>query len=171
VGDWVIEPLGRDHDRSGFSCGKPPLDDFIRKLVTQYEKRNLGRTFVAVSPGATRVCGYYTLAAGSVTFPDLPKVVSKKLPRHPVPVVLLGRLAVDLFCRGQGLGHRLLTDALRRAMTHAEALGIYAVEVVAIDDEAKGFYERYGFLPLLDSPLHLFLPIATIRAASGGSGS
>lgn len=166
--DWRIEPLGREHDRAAFSCGKPPLDDFIRRLVSQYEKRNLGRTYVAVRPGEARVCGYYTLASGAVAFEHLPEASAQKLPRHPVPVVLLARLAVDQTEQGRGLGERLLIDALRRCLELANRLGIHAVEVDAIDQPARAFYEKYGFVPLLDRELHLFLPIATIRDATGG---
>ena len=100
--DCRIERLCRIHDRAGFSCGKPSLDEFLRRLVTQYEKRDLGRTFVAVVPGDTKVCGYYTLASGGIAFQNLPAAAAKKLPRHPVPVVILARLAVDLGAQGKG---------------------------------------------------------------------
>jgi GNAT superfamily N-acetyltransferase len=165
--DWQIQPLDRGHIREAFSCGKAPLDDFIRRLVTQYEKRNLGRTYVADQPGETTVCGYYTLASGALAFEKLPKKSGKRLPKHPVPVVLLARLAVDQTAQGRGLGERLLIDALRRCVDLADELGIHAVEVDAIDQQAKVFYERYGFAPLLDNELHLFLPIATIQDGLG----
>jgi GNAT superfamily N-acetyltransferase len=165
MGDWPIERLAKSHERSGFSCGKPPLDDFIRTLVTQYEKRNLGRSDVALRPGESRVCGYYTLASGAIPFVTVPAAAAKKLPRHPVPVILLARLAVDQHAQGQGLGEALLLDALDRCSSMADSLGIHAVEVAAIDQSAKRFYEKYGFVPLLDADLHLFLSIATIRDA------
>lgn len=167
MADWRIERLDRSHERSEFACGKAPLDDFIRKLVSQYEKRNLGRTYVAVRGEEKRIFGYYTLASGAVPFESLPEGASKKLPRHPVPVVLLARLAVDTLARGQRLGEMLLIDALRRSLTLAERVGIHAVEVDAIDAEAKAFYEKFGFVGLPDQELHLYLPIATIRAAFG----
>jgi GNAT superfamily N-acetyltransferase len=167
MAEWTIEPLNRSHERSEFCCGKVPLDNFLRTLVSQYEKRRLGRTYVAVRSGEPRVLGYYTLASGSVSFANLPEKAAKKLPRHPVPVVLLARLAVDQAARGQGLGRLLLVDALRRCLSLANHLGIHAVEVDAIDDEAKAFYAKYGFVPLQDQPLHLYLPIATIEDAFG----
>jgi GNAT superfamily N-acetyltransferase len=163
MADWQIERLARHHERSGFSCGKPPLDDFILRLVTQYEKRNLGRTYVAVRQGESQIRGYYTLASGAVPFQNLPEPAAKKLPKHPVPVVLLARLAVDQSAQGQGLGEALLLDALRRSASLADKLGIHAVEVDAIDQQAKCFYEKHGFVPLLDDKLHLFLPTATIH--------
>jgi GNAT superfamily N-acetyltransferase len=155
--------LDRTHERAEFSCGKGPLDYFLRSLVSQYEKRRLGRTYVVVRPGEKRVLGYYTLASGAVSFETLPDEAAKKLPRHPVPVILLARLAVDQCAQGQGLGGFLLVDALRRSMHLAEQLGVHAVQVDAIDEDARAFYQRFGFLPLRDNALHLYLPIATVE--------
>jgi GNAT superfamily N-acetyltransferase len=163
--DWKVERLAASHGREHFVCGKPPLDDFLRKLVSQYERRNLGRTYVAVRPGDLRVAGYYTLASGAVAFGNLPDASARKLPKHPVPVILLARLAVDQAAQGRGLGEALLLDALGRCLGLADILGIHAVEVDAIDGAARAFYEKFGFVPLLDDELHLFMPIATIREA------
>jgi len=162
VVDWIIEPFGKSHDRSAFTCGKPALDEFLRTRVSQYEKRRLGKTFVAVLQGEQRVRGYYTLAAGAVAFEHLPTVASTKLPKHPIPVILLARLAVDLSAQGQGLGEKLLLDALQRSLDLSDSLGAHAVEVNALDDSAIAFYVKYGFSPLLDNPRHLYLPLATI---------
>jgi GNAT superfamily N-acetyltransferase len=164
MADWHIERLDRGHLRDVFSCGKPPLDEFIRRLVSQYEKRNLGRTYVAVPPGNKQVLGYYTLASSAIPFQNLPEPSARKLPRHPVPVILLARLVVDQSVQGRGWGEGLLIDALQRGLGLADELGIHAVEVDAIDQQAKAFYEKYGFAPLLDSAFHLFLPIATVQA-------
>lgn len=119
--DWPIVPLAAEHERSGFSCGKPPLDDFLRRLVSQYEKRHLGRTYVACYPGTRRVAGYYTLASGSIVFQNLPAAAARKLPRHPMPSVILARLAVDQAAQGQGLGETLLIDAFQRTLGLSEA--------------------------------------------------
>ncbi|MFL5245090.1 MAG: GNAT family N-acetyltransferase [Gemmataceae bacterium] len=161
--DWQIERLNKSHDRATFCCGKAPLDDFIHSLVGQYEKRKLGRTYVAVAPSTSRIVGYYTLANSSVPFQSLPAAIAKRLPKHPVPVVLLGRLAVDQTAQGAGLGEFLLMDSLARCRELSEEIGIFAVEVLALDMAAKGFYEKYGFLPLEDNALHLFLPIKTVQ--------
>lgn len=163
--EWVIEHLDRAHERRDFTCGKAPLDDFLRTLVSQYEKRDLGRTYVAIRQGDKRVFGYYTLAAGSVSFQNVPSRAAKKLPKHPVPVILLARLAVDQTVRGQGLGRVLLLDALTRSLELSANLGIHAVEVDAIDEEARQYYHKYGFVALEDSPLHMYLSIASIGAA------
>jgi len=167
VVEWVVEPFGKQHERDSFSCGKAPLDEFLRTRVSTYAKRRLGQTFVAVPTGGTRVLGYYTLAAGAVSFEHIPAGASKKLPKHPVPVVLLARLAVDGSAQGTGLGEGLLLDALQRALDLSGRLGVYAIEVDAIDDAAAAFYRKYGFTPLLDDPLHLYLPIATVEQLLG----
>ena len=164
MADWQIERLERGHVRDAFSCGKPPLDEFIHRLVSQYEKRNLGRTYVAVHPGDRQVLGYYTLASGALSYQNLPESSARKLPRHPVPVILLARLAVDQGVQGQGWGEGLLIDAVHRGVGLSETLGIHAVEVDAIDQQARAFYEEYGFVPLLDNEFHLYLPIATVQA-------
>lgn len=167
MAEWNVEPLAKEHERGEFTCGKGPLDSFLRTLVSQYEKRRLGRTYVAVRPGGKRVLGYYTLASGAVSFENVPAEATRKLPRHPVPVILLARLAVDQSTQGQGLGGFLVADALRRCLSLAGQLGVHAVEVDAIDDQAKVFSQRYGFAPLLDDPLPLFLPMATVEKAFG----
>jgi GNAT superfamily N-acetyltransferase len=164
---WRIEPLARSHERAAFECGQPSLDEFLRTYVTQYEKRRLGRTYVAVVPGRSQVLGYYTLASSAVPLRNLPAPLARKLPAHPVPVALLARLAVDLRCRGEGLGRHLLMDALHRCLELSAALGIHAVEVLAIDGDAASFYGRYGFVALLDDSRHMFLPLATLAQAFG----
>src|SRR5947199_9952309 len=99
--DYVIEALDASkHERTEFSSGKAPLDEFLRTLVSQYEKRKLGTTFVAVRSGQGRVLGYYTLAAGAIAFAKLPKPAAKKLPKHPVPPIRLVPPAVDRSAQG-----------------------------------------------------------------------
>jgi GNAT superfamily N-acetyltransferase len=168
--DWQIERLHPSHERAEFSCGKRQLDEFIHSVVSQYEKRKLGRTFVAVRPGEKKVYGYYTLAAGSVSFLHLPASAAKKLPKHPVPVALLGRLAVEQSAQGLGLGEELLMDALHPCLELSEKLGIFAVEVMAIDQDVRRFYLKYGFVPLEDNELHLYLPLTTIADKLGRNG-
>lgn len=161
---WVIEELGSDHDRAGFSCGHESLDTFLKQFASQNQKTGVSRTFAALRPGQKLVCGYYSLAAGSVQFQQLTDAQRKRLPRYPVPVAHLGRLAVDTSVQGQGLGAYLLVDALARVDRVDRELGIHAIEVVAIDDAAKRFYLKYGFTELADDPHHLFLSMKTVRA-------
>jgi GNAT superfamily N-acetyltransferase len=171
MADWRIERLDRSHERGEFCCGKAPLDEFLRSLVSQYEKRNLGRTYVAVKAEEKKVHGYYTLASSAVPFAHVPSKIARKLPRHPVPVALLARLAVDRAAQGKGLGAELLMDALRRCRELSDTLGIFAVEVLAIDEEARKFYEKYGFAPLLDEQRHLYLAIKTLEGVLGAESA
>jgi ribosomal protein S18 acetylase RimI-like enzyme len=162
MSDWQIERLSNAHQRGEFCSGKSPLDTFIQVTAGQYQKKRIGQTFVLVRPGEKRVWGYYTSAAGALSLEALPEEQRKKLPKHPVPTVHLGRLAVDKQCQGQKLGERLLFHFLHGALTIAEATGVFAVDVRAIDEESRSFYLKYGFIPLPDTPLHLFLPMKTV---------
>lgn len=160
---WTIEELGPHHDRSTFSCGHASLDDFLKQYATQNQKTGVSRTFVATLPNESIVRGYYSLAAGSVRFEVLTDDQRKRLPKYPVPVAHLGRLSVDKSVQGRGLGEHLLLDAFARIATVDRALGIHAVEVVAIDSAAKGFYVKYGFAELKDDPHHFFLSMIKIK--------
>lgn len=158
-----VETLIRAHLRSRFTCGEASLDNYLQRLAIQHDERGVGRTFVVVEGADNLVLGYYTLATGRVDFESVP--TDKKLPpRVPVPVVLLARLAVDNTQQGRGLGKMLLLHALWRAQRIAEQAGVYAVEVDALHEEAARFYARFGFTPLLDNPLHLYLSMKTVAA-------
>jgi GNAT superfamily N-acetyltransferase len=109
--NYHIEPLSPQHDRAAFDCGEPSLNDFLHRYARQNDEKGLGRTYVAVLPDERHIYGYYTIASGSLQFDTIPE----KLPRYPIPVVLLGRLAVDQEAKGQGLGKALLADALKRS--------------------------------------------------------
>lgn len=156
---FVIEPLGKHHRRDEFDCGEESLNEFLKKYARQNSEKGFGRTFVAVLPEGNEVLGYYTLSSGSVSFENF----EEKLPRYPIPTVHLGRLAADLKMRGQGLGELLLIDALERIALVAAELGIYAVELYALNERAKNFYLKYGFVALKDDEKHLYLPIETLK--------
>src|SRR5437879_2351777 len=156
---WVIERLARGHDRSLFNCGHLVLDDWLKTRAGQFDRKDLARTYVAVLSGQERVLGYYALSSHRVRFEALSEDQAKGLPKIDVPVVLLGRLAVDQSVQGKGLGAFLLIDALRRALQVSTEVGIRAVEVDELDEGARSFYLRYGFVPLLDDPYHLYLPM------------
>lgn len=160
---WQIEALGADHEQESFYSGYGQLDDYIKKYASQHIRKHFSRTFVAVAPGTKEVLGFYTLSASSVDFAHVPEKMRKKLPRYPVPVALLGKLAVDRRTQGRGLGTFLLMDALYRVIAVAEEMAVFAVVVNAIDESAKAFYLTYGFQPFQDEPLHLFLPLSTIK--------
>lgn len=168
MAEWQIELLTDDHERGAFSCGKSSLDAFIRTQAGQYARKDVGRTYVAIRPGAKAVIGYYTLSASAIEFTSPPSALSKKLPKHPVPTVLLGRLAVDTSARGTGLGRDLLADALKRTARIAGEIGVFAIHAHALDDDAKAFYAHFGFLELAEQERHMFLPVATIRKQVSG---
>ncbi len=156
---YIIEPLNTSHDREAFDCSELSLNDFLKRFARQNDEKGLGRTFVAVEAGNPKIKGYYTLSTGSLKFDNVPE----KLSRYPIPVAHLGRLAVDVSARGQGLGEYLLLDALARIAVIAGLIGIYAIEVYALSEQAKNFYLKYGFKPLLDDTLHLYLPMKAVR--------
>lgn len=156
--------LDSQHDRAAFSSDSEPLNRYIQTQASQDVRRRVAACYVALA-GEQRIAGYYTLASSSVLLTDLPANIGKKLPRYPtVPAVRMGRLAVDQAFKGQGLGGALLADALDRA-ARAE-IAAFAMMVDAKDDAASAFYQHHGFIALPDSPLTLFLPLATVRPAS-----
>jgi len=160
-----IERLTTGHDRESFDCGEESLNRYLAQLARQKADRDLGVTFVLVPErGSREVLGYYTLVAGTVGGGALPE---KGLMRQrTVPVIRLARLAVDRRRQGQGFGESLLFHALHRAQLVAEMVGAYAVVVDALNDRASSFYVRYGFQPLLDDPLHLYMTLNSVRALS-----
>lgn len=160
----VVELLQPHHDRGGFDCGKPSLNEFLQRQARQNADRNVGVTHVVVpAAGDPKILGYYTLVTRTVESAILPE--AKKLPRGPVGVVLLGRLAVSSDYQRQGLGKRMLLRAIRQTEVAAREIGIYALVLDALDEEARAWYLGldFGFETLLDDPNHLFLPVGTIR--------
>ncbi len=161
---WIIEKLDKRHDRAAFSCGVKELDTYLHRFAGQNEKSGISQHFVAVATaGEGGILGYYALSAGSVVFELVPDHLKKRLPRYPVPVAHIGRLAVDRSMQGRGLGEDLLIDALARIARVADEIGIHAVEVVAINGSARRFYLKYGFTALADDERHLYLPLAAVR--------
>jgi GNAT superfamily N-acetyltransferase len=156
-----VEPLGSDHDRSGFESGVEPLDRYFRSQAGQDARKNMAAPFVLVLPDGV-IAGYYTLSSTAVRLAALPAATMRRLPRYPlVPATLLGRLAVDRRQQGKGYGRFLLADALYRAAR--SEIASFAVIVDAKDDGARRFYERESFLSFADEPMKLFRPMADIR--------
>jgi GNAT superfamily N-acetyltransferase len=156
------------HDVAHFACGQESLDRWLQRYAGQGERRNATRTFVATDEqGAAR--GYYTLVAGQLEHAEATETVRKGLSHHfPIPVAILARLAVDERSQGQGLGVRLLDDALERVCRAAQEVAVRAVVVHAIDDAAAGFYKRFGFHGLSAAPLTLMVTLAELRQAGYG---
>jgi GNAT superfamily N-acetyltransferase len=157
--------LDAGHDLAAFDCGVPALDNYLQKFALQNQRSQSARTYVATRGGC--VAGYYTLAAAMARREETPARVAKGLAAHPVPVILLARLAVDKGEMGKGLGAGLLKDALLRAAQAADIIGCRAVMVHAKEEEAKAFYERFGFEPSPDDPFRLFLLMKDIKANLG----
>ena len=160
----VVAPLKPTHDRTDFQCGVEALDRYLKKQAKQDIKRGISRVFVATKPdNPTAVIGYYALSTLSIELNQLPEKLARKLPKHPVPAALLGRLAVSNAAQGQGVGKILLADAIKRTLAVSDQIAIYAMVVDAINDDAKGFYEQFGFTRLSDDSPRLFLPLKSIN--------
>jgi len=157
-----IEKLTADHDLSAFDCGKPALNDWLRRFALTNQQNDSARTYVLHR--ARKVVGYYSLSAGAVRKEESPARIAKGLARHPIGAILLARLAVDRNERGKGLGKELLVDALSRAMAAADAIGARAILVHAIDEEAAAFYKNFGFEPSPLEPRQLMLLMKDLRA-------
>ena len=165
----VIEPLDQRHNRTAFSCGLPELDRYLAQQASQDVRRRIARVFVCTANDSHEVLGFYTLSAVSINLASLPKELSRKLPHHPVPCALIGRLAVNRASQGQGLGRMLLADAVKRVVAAGETVAMHALIVDAANDGARHFYQGFGFMPLTDEPMRLFLPLdhAALRSSKG----
>jgi predicted GNAT family N-acyltransferase len=156
---FTVEQLSSHHHRRDFDCGVEELNAYLQRYSGQHERKGMGRTYVATKENDPRVLGYYTISSSAVAFDAVPE----KIPHHPVPVALIGRLAVANGVRNQRLGETLLIHALRSAQRAAKIVGIYAVVVDAVDESARNFYVKYGFNELTDDRLHLYLPMKAIE--------
>jgi GNAT superfamily N-acetyltransferase len=163
---WLIEPLGRQHDRAAFSCGNETLDRYLKEIASQDARRRVAAPFVAVDEAARNtILGYYTLSSFAIGLADLPQDMVRKLPAYPVvPATLLGRLAVSQAHRGLGLGEYLLLGALHRAYAQSSQIAAFAIVVDAIDEAAERFYEHFDFIPFPERRGRLFLPMKTVAA-------
>jgi GNAT superfamily N-acetyltransferase len=154
--------LTKDDPVDGFDCGLDELNRYLQKHALQAQSGDGARTYVTFNAGV--IAGFYTLAYGSVEYSSASGRMTKGLARHPVPVMLLARLAVDLRFTKRGLGTELFRDALLRTVAAADIAGLRAVVVDAKGEPAKRFYERYGFEALPDSPYRLSLILKDVRS-------
>ena len=165
TGDFRLEVLGAQHERTRFTCGVAALDEYFRTQATQDARRRASACYVAVQHETNAVAGYYTLAAASVPLTELPESLSKRLPRYPsVPVGRVGRLAIDLSFQGRKLGAALLADAALRALRSEVA--VFALVVDAKDDAAVAFYRHHGFEMYGGQPKQLIVPLASFAGAA-----
>ena len=148
------------HDRKAFECGVPALDEYIRRLAEQHKRRGISSVYVLVDSAAPEfILGFYTLSAAEVDVTQLAEVDRKRLPRYPVPCFRMGRLACRTDQQGRGIGKLLVGCAVDRCLKAREQVAAYALIVDAKDEVARSFYEHFGFKPLLDSGLTLYLPL------------
>jgi len=155
------QPITPDHDLAGFECGEPSLDEWLKRRALRNQASGASRCFVLCN-GAS-VIGYYSLSAGVIAHEAAPKAMRRNMP-DPLPVLLLGRLAVDRRHHNRGIGQALLRDAMIRAVRVASETGVFAILVHAISDPAKQFYLSRGFLESPLQPMTLLMTISTIRS-------
>jgi GNAT superfamily N-acetyltransferase len=159
---WQIVPLEPSYERSAFDCGVPDLNEWLQVHALQSQKSCSARVFVAVDRDNC-VVAYYAIAAQSVLAYDAPDRMRKGMPRHPIPVLLIARLAVDERCKGKGLGAGLLKNALLRCLNASREVGIRAVIVDAKNEAARRFYQHFDFESFPESRNRLFLLLKDLR--------
>lgn len=161
-----VEKLRFDHETEAFDCGKAELNRFLSRFAFVNQRANTAQTYVVCR--GTQVVGYYSLTVGQADHKDAPARISQGMARHPIPLMILARLAVDGREQGQRLGAALLKDALLRCAAAADIAGIRALFVHAKDEEATAFYRHFNFQPSPTDPHHLFLLMKDLSRMSGG---
>ena len=152
-----IEKLARHHAVTGFDCANEPLNRFLQRFALANQQANASQTYLGLAQDV--VVGFYTLVVGQVSFDAAPTRLTKGLARHPVPIMLIARLAVSVDWQGKGLGAGLLKDAMLRTLNAADIAGIRALAVHAKNEVARAFYEHFDFVQSPSDPLHLFVLI------------
>jgi GNAT superfamily N-acetyltransferase len=161
-----IEKLGPHHAIASFDCGREQLNRYLLRFAWSHQQAGAAQTYVGLV-GDT-IVGYYTLVVGEVAREEAPERLVKGLARHPVPIMLLARLAVDRRSHGLGVGKALLRDALQRTVQAADIAGIRAFAVHAKNEEAQAFYLKFDFIPSPTDPLHLFILLKDVRRIISG---
>lgn len=156
-----VEKLRPDHQIEDFDCGREELNRYLLRYALQNQQAGAAQTYVGLV-GET-VIGYHALAVGQVSREEAPQRLTKGLARHPVPIMLLARLAVDRRWQGEGVGKALLKDAMYRTLQAADIAGIRAFAVHAKDEEARNFYQKFDFIPSPTDPMHLFVLLEDVR--------
>jgi GNAT superfamily N-acetyltransferase len=168
---WHEEPIGKRHDREAFDCGEDALNEFLRRYARKSHELGGAKTFLAIDDAGNKtVLGFYSLSPASVEYPRVPEIARRGLARHEVPGFRLARLAVDRNFQGQGLGGQLLLAAGRRCLLASAEVGGVVLAIDAKNERVAGWYASYGAVPLLDAPLSLLLPLATIKSALIAAG-
>ncbi|MCB1658467.1 MAG: GNAT family N-acetyltransferase [Pseudomonadales bacterium] len=161
---FEIDVLSRQYQRDSFNCGQADLNTFLKQYAIQQQSRFLSQTYVAYND-SKQVIGFYSLANGSTLRDDLPITEQKRLPKYPIPCVIIGRFAVDVGYQGQGIGQALLRHAFNKVIEVSALTGTAYILVHAKDDKAASFYKRLGFQSFPQQPLTLFLSVASLVAS------
>jgi len=156
-----VEKLRREHAVADFDCGSPQLNQYLLRYAWQNQRAGAGQTYVGLVGDV--IVGFYTLTVGQVSYGNAPERLTKGLARHPVPIMLLARLAVDHRWQNQGIAKALLRDAMQRTLQAADIAGIRAFAVHAKDEAAKRFYQHFDFVPSPSDPMHLFVLLKDVR--------
>ena len=156
-----IEKLTRSHAVDGFDCGKEPLNQFLVRYALANQQAGSSQTYVGLV--AEELIGYYTLAFGAVEHAAAPERIGKGLAKHPIPIMVLARLAVSTNWQRKGVGPGFLKDAVLRTLQASEIAGLRALAVHAKDDEARAFYEHFGFVASPTDPYHLLVLLKDIK--------
>jgi len=163
--NYQIRSLDATVDTAHFQCGSEPLNDYIRRYASQDVRKNVTRVFVAAPENdPQKLAGFFTLSAGSVSCSSLPEALARKLPRYPIPVALIVRLAVDNQFQGKGLGSILLADACHKVSQASAVLAVAGIIVDAKDQKAISFSEHFGFIPLQGQTDRLLLPVSAFQS-------
>ncbi|MBI3679385.1 MAG: GNAT family N-acetyltransferase [Acidobacteria bacterium] len=170
VAAWHEEPIHKKHDRETFDCGEEALNEFLRRYARKSHELGGAKTFLAIDDANKTILGFYSLSPASVEYARTPEIVRRGLARHDVPGFRLARLAVDRRAQGHGLGGQLLLAAGKRCLLASAEVGGVLLVIDAKNDRVAGWYARFGAVPLLDAPLTLLLPLATIEAALKTAG-
>jgi len=156
-----VEKLRRDHPVEGFDCGRQELNRYLLRYAWQNQQAGAAQTYVGVA--GEIIAGYHSLTVGQVILEDAPNRLKKGLAKHPIPIMLLARLAIDRRWQGRGVGKALLRDAMQRTLQAADIAGIRALAVHAKVEEARRFYEHFDFAPSPADPMHLFVLLKDVR--------
>ena len=167
---WHEEPISKKHDRESFDCGEEALNEFLRRYARKSHELGGAKTFLAIDDASGTILGFYSLSPASVDYARTPEIVRRGLARHEVPGFRLARLAVDRHWQGHGIGGQLLLAAGRRCLLAAAEVGGVVMVIDAKNGRMAAWYASYGAVPLIDAPLSLVLPLATIEAALKKAG-
>lgn len=168
---WHEEAIHKRHDREAFDCGEEALNEFLRRYARKSHELGGAKTFLAIADDPSKtILGFYSVSPASVEYARTPEVARRGLARYDVPGFRLARLAVDRRWQGQGMGGQLLLAAGRRCLLASAEVGGVVLVIDAKNERVAGWYVSYGALPLLDAPLTLLLPLATIEAALKKAG-